>query len=75
MDIKGQLHSAGPTSFDRLGDDGQKPEWYFLFIYAMLCSMPNRFGGLVMPRFQVSCTHLTWTFLDRLVPIIFSNNF
>ena len=26
----------------------------------MLCSVPNKFGGLVMPRFQVSCTHFTW---------------
>ena len=48
VDKKGQLHSAGPTSFassDRLGDNGQKPKWYFLFIYEMLCSVPNKIEG------------------------------
>nr|YP_010610754.1 cytochrome b [Muusoctopus johnsonianus]WAP91574.1 cytochrome b [Muusoctopus johnsonianus] len=54
-----------------------KPEWYFLFAYAILRSIPNKLGGVVSlgmsiiilffcPLFHVSgCTGLSYNFLSQ----------
>jgi len=30
-----------------------KPEWYFLFVYAILRSIPNKFGGVIALVFSI----------------------
>nr|YP_009240672.1 cytochrome b [Octopus conispadiceus]YP_010132631.1 cytochrome b [Enteroctopus dofleini]AIJ03119.1 cytochrome b [Octopus conispadiceus]QQH14300.1 cytochrome b [Enteroctopus dofleini]WIA66151.1 cytochrome b [Enteroctopus dofleini] len=54
-----------------------KPEWYFLFAYAILRSIPNKLGGVVslgmsivilffVPLFHISgCTGLSYNFLSQ----------
>nr|YP_009826315.1 cytochrome b [Argonauta nodosus]QCI56213.1 cytochrome b [Argonauta nodosus] len=64
-----------------------KPEWYFLFAYTILRSVPNKLGGaigLVMsililffcPLFHVSgCTGLSYNFLGQFLFWILVGNF
>nr|DBA43765.1 TPA_asm: CYTB [Bombus sichelii] len=44
-----------------------KPEWYFLFAYSILRTIPNKLGGVIMLFLSI--------FILYIIPILNSNNF
>nr|QBP33727.1 cytochrome b [Bombus asiaticus] len=44
-----------------------KPEWYFLFAYSILRTIPNKLGGVIMLFFSI--------FILYFIPLMNSNNF
>lgn len=63
-----------------------QPEWYFLFAYAILRSIPNKLGGVIallssililytLPFFNLKTPTFTFSFPNQLLYWIFINNF
>ena len=50
-----------------------KPEWYFLFMYAILRSIPNKAGGI---SFKIKFSINTWmplTWFDQITKLVLSS--
>lgn len=49
-----------------------KPEWYFLFVYAILRSVPNKLGGVVALGLSVGVLFLLpYVHMNRLKGVVF----